>query len=430
MNEIWKNTIDNLSSIIDEQGLIFLRSFDLLQENDRWYLLAPNIYVVDTIKKKYFNSIQLALEKAHIKNVEFKVGMPDLFQQKAPKNTEQNFASNLNPEYRFDTFVCGDSNKIAYSACENVAKQIHSDYNPLLIYGGTGLGKSHLMHAVGNALKREHPDIKILYQTAEQFVNEFIYSINNKKGREFSEYYRSVDALLIDDIQFLANKEGSQKEFFHTFNTLINVRHQVILTCDRFPKEINGIEDRLKSRFGAGLCIAINPPEFETRVAILKSKAETLQFHLPDEVAFFIAQHVKSNVRDLEGALKKVYAISQFNEQTPDIAMAKSALQDFVVAQQKQISIENIQKTVAEQYSLQSQDLISNSRKSTVVLPRQIAMTLAKDLTKHSYAEIGDAFGGRDHTTVMHAYKKVQKKREEDHYFNELYTRLQMILTG
>ncbi|MGL4752889.1 MAG: chromosomal replication initiator protein DnaA, partial [Aeromonadaceae bacterium] len=318
----------------------------------------------------------------------------------------------------------GKSNQLARAAASQVADNPGSAYNPLFLYGGTGLGKTHLLHAVGNAIKDRNPDAKVVYMHSERFVQDMVKALQTNAIEEFKRYYRSVDALLIDDIQFFANKERSQEEFFHTFNALLEGNQQIILTSDRYPKEIDGVEDRLKSRFGWGLTVAIEPPELETRVAILMRKAEESKIHLPDEVAFFIAKRLRSNVRELEGALNRVIANANFTGRAINIDFVREALRDLLALQEKLVTIDNIQKTVAEYYKIKVADLLSKRRSRSVARPRQLAMALAKELTNHSLPEIGDAFGGRDHTTVLHACRKIAELREESHDIKEDYSNL------
>ncbi|MEE8060106.1 MAG: chromosomal replication initiator protein DnaA [Pseudomonadales bacterium] len=316
--------------------------------------------------------------------------------------------------YNFDTFVEGKSNQLARAASMQVAENPGGSYNPLFLYGGVGLGKTHLMHAVGNALMQQNPDAKIVYLHSERFVADMVKALQLNAINEFKRYYRSVDALLIDDIQFFAGKERSQEEFFHTFNALLEGGQQMILTCDRYPKEINGLEERLKSRFGWGLTVAVEPPELETRVAILMKKADQAKILLPAEAAFFIAQRIRSNVRELEGALKRVIASAHFTGRVIDIDLIRESLKDLLALQNKQISLDNIQKTVAEYYKIKVSDMMSKRRSRSVARPRQVAMALAKELTNHSLPEIGESFGGRDHTTVLHACRKIKELEELD----------------
>lgn len=322
--------------------------------------------------------------------------------------------SNLNPNFTFKSFVEGKSNQLGVAASLQVAENPGGSYNPLFIYGGVGLGKTHLMHAVGNAMLARDPNAKITYLHSERFVADMIKALQLNAMNDFKRYYRSVDALLIDDIQFFAGKDRSQEEFFHTFNALLEGGQQIILTCDRYPKEINGLEERLKSRFGWGLTVAVEPPELETRVAILMKKAEESKIELPHEAAFFIAQRIRSNIRELEGALKRVIANAHFMNRPIDVDLVREALKDLLALQDKQVSVDNIQRVVAEYYKIKVSDLLSKRRSRSVARPRQVAMALAKELTNHSLPEIGDAFGGRDHTTVLHACRKIKTLKEED----------------
>lgn len=331
--------------------------------------------------------------------------------------------------YTFDNFVEGKSNQLALAAARQVAENPGSAYNPLFLYGGVGLGKTHLMHAVGNALRAEKPDAKVVYLHSERFVADMVKALQLNAINEFKRFYRSVDALLIDDIQFFAKKDRSQEEFFHTFNALLEGGQQMILTCDRYPKELDGLEERLKSRFGWGLTVAVEPPELETRVAILMNKANQAGIELPPEAAFFIAQRIRSNVRELEGALKRVIASAHFTGKPVDIELIKESLKDLLALQDKQVSLDNIQRTVAEYYKIKVADLMSRRRSRSVARPRQVAMTLAKELTNHSLPEIGDSFGGRDHTTVLHACRKIKELRETSSDIREDYKNLLRSLT-
>jgi len=327
---------------------------------------------------------------------------------------EHSLKSNLNSAFTFDSFVEGKSNQLALAAAQQVAENPGGSYNPLFIYGGVGLGKTHLMHAVGNALRVRKPDAKIVYLHSERFVADMVKALQLKAIDEFKQFYRSVDALLIDDIQFFAGKERSQEEFFHTYNALLERGQQMILTCDRYPKEINGVEERLKSRFGWGLTVAVEPPELETRVAILINKAEQAGMDLSRDAAFFIAQRIRSNVRELEGALKRVMAHAQFSGRVIDIDLIRESLKDLLALQDKLVTIDNIQRVVADYYKLKMSDLLSKRRSRSVARPRQVAMALAKDLTNYSLPEIGESFGGRDHTTVLHACRKVKELEGTD----------------
>ncbi|MDH4273423.1 MAG: chromosomal replication initiator protein DnaA [Gammaproteobacteria bacterium] len=335
----------------------------------------------------------------------------------------------LNPIFTMDNFVEGKSNQLAKAAALQVAENPGTAYNPLFFYGGVGLGKTHLMHAIGNMMIRNNPRAKVAYLHSEKFVQDMVKALQHNAINNFKKHYRSVDALLIDDIQFFAGKERSQEEFFHTFNTLIEGHQQIVLSCDRYPKEVPGLEERLKSRFGWGLTVSIEPAELETRVAILMNKANLLAIDLPDEVAFFIAQRIRSNIRELEGALRRVGANARFMHREITIEFAKEALRDLLALQDKLVTLENIQKTVAEYYKIRINDLLSKSRTRSITRPRQLAMALAKELTNHSLPEIGSAFGGRDHTTVLHACRKMVELANEDKRIKEDYNNLIRTLT-
>jgi chromosomal replication initiator protein len=327
---------------------------------------------------------------------------------------ETSLRTNLNNEFTFDSFVEGKSNQLALAAAQQVAENPGGSYNPLFIYGGVGLGKTHLMHAVGNAMRAKKPDAKIVYLHSERFVADMVKALQLKAIDEFKRFYRSVDALLIDDIQFFSGKERSQEEFFHTYNALLEGGQQMILTSDRYPKEIDGVEERLKSRFGWGLTVAVEPPELETRAAILINKAEQSGVHLSKDAAFFIAQRIRSNVRELEGALKRVMAHAQFTRRPIDIDLIRESLKDLLALQDKLVTVDNIQRVVSDYYQLKMSDLLSRRRSRSVARPRQVAMSIAKELTNHSLPEIGEAFGGRDHTTVLHACRKVKELEGAD----------------
>lgn len=337
--------------------------------------------------------------------------------------------SGVNRSFTFDNFVEGKSNQLARAAAMQVAENPGGSYNPLFIYGGVGLGKTHLMHAVGNALLAKNPNARVVYLHSERFVADMVKALQLNAISEFKRFYRSVDALLIDDIQFFEGKDRSQEEFFHTFNALLEGNQQMILTCDRYPKEVEGLEERLRSRFGWGLTVAVEPPELETRVAILMKKADEDRISLPTDVAFFIAQRIRSHVRDLEGALKRVIAHARFTGRPIDNELVKDALKDLLALQDKLVSINNIQSTVAEYFKIKTSDLLAKRRNRSVARPRQVAMALAKELTNHSLPEIGDAFGGRDHTTVLHACRKIRQLRDSDAEMREDYKKLMRALT-
>jgi len=340
-----------------------------------------------------------------------------------------NHRSNINQTFTFQSFVEGKSNQLALAASRQVAENPGGSYNPLFIYGGVGLGKTHLMHAVGNALREQKPNAKIIYLHSERFVADMVKALQLNAINDFKRFYRSVDALLIDDIQFFAGKERSQEEFFHTFNALLEGGQQMILTCDRYPKEIDGLEERLKSRFGWGLTVAVEPPELETRVAILMKKAHQAKVDLPNDAAFFIAQRIRSNVRELEGALKRVIASAHFTGVPINIELIRESLKDLLALQDKLVTIDNIQRVVSEYYKVKMSEFLSKRRSRSIARPRQVAMALAKELTNHSLPEIGEAFGGRDHTTVLHACRKVKELQETSRDINEDVKQLLRTLT-
>ena len=402
-------------------------------------LLAPNKFVLKKVSEDYLSRIEeIVLQKNSSIDLSFSVGSRDIenvTEQKKPRVSQERMhrpqvESRLNTSFTFDAFVEGKSNQLARAAAIQVSENIGRSYNPLFIYGGVGLGKTHLMQAVGNSLLSINPGARISYVHSERFVGDMVRGLQHNTISEFKRTYRSLDALLIDDIQFFAGKERSQEEFFHTFNALLEGQKQIILTCDRYPKEVSGLEERLKSRFGWGLTVAIEPPELETSVAILMKKSNMEGVYLPEEVAFFIAKRIRSNIRELEGALRRVIANAQFTGSEINLDFAKDALKDLLSMQERLVSIENIQKTVAEYFKLRVADLLSKRRSRSVARPRQIAMTLAKELTNHSLPEIGDAFGGRDHTTVLHGYRRIMSLRETENRVNEDYLNLLRTLTG
>jgi chromosomal replication initiator protein len=350
--------------------------------------------------------------------------------KKRPDNTQGANLGNLNEDYTFTNFVEGKSNQLARAASMQVAENPGKAYNPLFVYGGVGLGKTHLMHAVGHSIIRRNPAARISYLHSERFVGDRFKELQHNIINEFKKFYRTLDVLLIDDIQFFAGKERSQEEFFHTFNALLEGQQQVIMTCDRYPKEIDGLEERLKSRFGWGLTVCIEPPELETRVAILMQKATQSGVDLPDEVAFFVAKRIRSNVRELEGALRRVMANARFTERAITLDFAREALKDLLALQDKLVTIENIQKTVADYYKIRVADLLSKRRNRSIARPRQMAMALSKELTNHSLPEIGDAFGGRDHTTVLHGCGKIKELREGDRRIEEDFGNLLRTLSS
>ena len=408
-------------------------------------VLAPNKFISDWVEDNYGTTIKerlSAITSNRDLNLNFDIFV-DYHESKNVQesdNTDEELKFNKNPpgsvqksnlieNFTFDSFVEGKSNHIALAASRQIGDGLKNSYNPLFIYGGVGLGKTHLMHAVGNEILQKDPSKKVAYVHSEKFVSDMVKSLQLGAINEFKQYYRSLDALLIDDIQFFAKKEQSQEELFHTFNSLLEKGSQMILTCDRYPKEIDGLEDRLKSRLGWGLPVVIEPPELETRVAILLSKAESMQHELNEESAFFIAQKVRSNVRELEGALKRVIANSNFTGRPISVDLIKDSLKDLLAIQARQVSVENIQKTTAEYYNIKMSDILSKRRSRSVARPRQMAMFLAKELTNYSLPEIGESFGGRDHTTVIHACKKINELRAFNLDIEEDYRKLLRVLT-
>ena len=442
MSPIWSESLERLRDTLPEvQFNMWINALQAREEGNTLRLLAPTAQVQDWISRKLLGQIREAVRAVRPDNppevvldVDSYLTAPaagDSRPADAPTPVRAHgIQHNLNPHFTFDNFVEGKANQLAAAAARQVAENPGGSYNPFFIYGGVGLGKTHLMHAIGNALLKRNPNARVVYLHSERFVADMVNALRHNRIEKFKQFYRSLDALLIDDIQFFAHKEQSQEEFFHTFNTLLEGNRQVILTSDRFPKEVDGLEDRLKSRFGWGLTIQVEPPEFEMRVAILLKKASEAGVMLPDEVAFFIAKRLRGNVRDLEGALKRVIAYAQFTGKPITLSSTKEALKDLLALQQKMITLENIQKTVADYYKVRVADLLGKRRSRNVARPRQMAMALAKELTTHSLPEIGNAFGGRDHTTVLHAVRKVQQLREEDPRFEEDYNNLIKIITN
>ena len=397
--------------------------FDLKENNFNIY--APNSFVEDFFKEKYLPVIANFLEN-HIGRNKFILNVSVNEDQPKTLNT-----TGLNRNYTFDTFVEGKSNQVALAAAKQVAEQAdNTEYNPLFLYGGVGLGKTHLMHSIGNSLLQERPNAKICYVHSERFVSDMVKALQLGAINEFKKFYRNLNALLIDDIQFFAGKEQSQEELFHTFNSLIEAGNLMIFSCDRYPKEIEGLEERLKSRFGWGLSVVIDPPALETRAAILLKKADDMNLNLPDDCAFFIAQQVKSNVRELEGALKRVAANAKFAKTEIDINLIKDSLRDVLAIQAKMVTIPNIQRVVADYYNIKMSDLLSKRRNRSITRPRQIAMALSKELTNHSLPEIGEAFGGRDHTTVIHACEKTKELKLSNLEIDEDYRKLRRSLSA
>ncbi len=443
---LWQQCLVRLESELPEQQFnTWIRPLHAIENGDNLRLLAPNQFVLEWVRKHHFETISQTLNDLGpnaATRLQLDIGSSKNTPDSAPPGNHtvpvtSAFSSpqpvvhksNINPEFTFETFVAGKSNQLARAASMQVGENPGGAYNPLFIYGGVGLGKTHLMHAIGNVILANKPGARVVYLHSERFVADMVRALQHNAINAFKNYYRSADALLIDDIQFFAKKERSQEEFFHTFNALLEGQQQVILTCDRYPKEVEGLEDRLKSRFGWGLTAAIEPAELETRVAILMSKASQSDVELPSDVAFFIAKHIQSNIRELEGALRRVMASARFTGQVINLDLAKEALRDLLVLQDKLVTISNIQKVVAEYYKIRVADLLSPRRSRSITRPRQIAMSLAKELTTHSLPEIGDAFGGRDHTTVLHATRKVVELRDSDLRINEDFNNLLRTLT-
>jgi chromosomal replication initiator protein len=454
--DLWSKCVGRLEGELSPQQFnTWIRPLQIIEADHSIRLLAPNQFVLNWVKNHYLTSIREFLSDiagTSAPNISLEIGTkakpkneqpgisprPTELQSPVAQNrsnhasvNQRSFQSNLNRNFTFDTFVEGKSNQLARAASLQIGESPGKVYNPLFIYGGVGLGKTHLMHAVGNKILERNPGANVIYLHSETFVAEMVKALQHNTIDDFKRRYRSVNALLIDDVQFFAGKERSQEEFFHTFNALFESQQQIILSSDRFPKEVSGLEERLKSRFGWGLTVAIEPPDLETRVAILKSKAVQLfNVDLPNEVAFFIGKRVRSNIRELEGALRRIVANAEFTGRPITQEFAKDALRDMLAAQDKQVTITNIQKTVAEYFKIRTSDLLSAKRSRTIARPRQIAMTLAKELTSHSLPEIGEAFGGRDHTTVLYATRKIAELKESDTRIAEDYGNLLRTLTS
>ena len=449
--ELWPKCLEYLEDeLTTQQFNTWIRPLQVKEDAQTIRIFAPNQFVLNWVRDNYQKfiidyigdqtkdrspRIILAIGTHTIDNREIS-GEKKLSPSgsatpnKSQLTTWTQIPHNLQSNLTFDTFVEGKSNQLARAASMQIGEHPGKTYNPLFIYGGVGLGKTHLMHAVGNSILCRNPQAQVIYLTSETFVAGMVMALRHGTIEEFKRRYRSVNALLLDDVQFFAGKERSQEEFFHTFNTLFESQQQIILTSDRFPKDVTGLEERLKSRFGWGLTVAIEPPDLETRVAILKSKADQLfGVELPDEVAFFIGKRVRSNIRELEGALRRIIANAEFTGLPITTEFAKDALRDMLASQDKQVSIDNIQKTVAEYYKIRASELLSTKRNRRIARPRQMAMTLAKDLTNYSLPGIGEAFGGRDHTTVLYATRKIAELREHDQRVEEDYANLLRILT-
>ncbi len=437
--KIWQKCLDKLEDELSSQQFnTWIRPLQAVGDDDNVKLLAPNRYIKDQVNTQFLNRIRELLSENGSGSVELGIGSSGKVVE-GKSEASNTFAArerfypllDLNKEFTFDTFVEGRSNQIARAAALQVSENIGgSSYNPLLLYGGVGLGKTHLMHAVGNSIADRHPNLKVAYMYSQRFMEDMVRAIEHGTMGDFTQYYRSVDVLLMDDIQFLAKGMKTQEEFFHVFNRLQEDGSQIVLTCDRYPKEIEGLEPRLESRFVWGMTAPVEPPDLETRVAILLKKAEIDQVHLPSESAFFIAERIRSNVRELEGALKRVIANSNFTGEAISNEQVRESLRDLLAIQDRQIGVDNIQKTVADYYKIRLGDLHSKTRTRSIARPRQVAMALAKELTNHSLPEIGNAFGGRDHTTVLHACRKIEELKESNRGIREDYNNLLRLLTS
>jgi chromosomal replication initiator protein len=441
VTQLWQECFRQLEREIPEDQInMWIRPLQVVEANGGLLLLAPNQFVLDWVSDNVLARIREFMGTiGEGAEVYLQVGSSPTGNRDTASNTKRPATarpkvvpppSNINPRFTFATFVEGKSNQLAKAACSQISTNPGQSYNPLFLYGGVGLGKTHLMHAIGNGMLKDNPEARVLYLHSERFVGDMVKALQHNAINEFKTFYRSANALLIDDIQFFAGKERSQEEFFHTFNALLEGQQQIVLSCDRYPKEVDGLEERLKSRFGWGLTVAIEPPELETRVAILIGKAAQEGIDLPHDVAFFIAKRIWSNVRELEGALRRVIANSQFMGLPISVEFCKEALKDLLALQEKLVTVANIQKTVAEYYKIRISDLHSKRRNRSITRPRQLAMALAKELTTHSLPEIGEAFGGRDHTTVLHACRKVVELRNTDPRFAEDYANLLRTLSS
>jgi chromosomal replication initiator protein len=444
-NSIWQQCLVRLESELSPQQYnTWIRPLQAVEQLESVEILAPNRFVLDWIRDKYSDRIQLILnDLCTTDSIALTIGVGTKPQRvvsapvvvteskvSKPAAPGGQTGSGLKADFTFKSYVEGKSNQLARAASLQVAENHGKAYNPLFICGGVGLGKTHLMHAVGNLIYSKNSNARVVYLHSERFVADMVKALQHNVINDFKKFYRSVDALLIDDIQFFAGKERSQEEFFHTFNALLEGQQQIVLTCDKYPKEVSGVEERLKSRLGWGLTVAIEPPELETRVAILMRKAFQDNIDLPHEVAFFIGKRFRSNVRELEGALHRVIANAHFTGNPITLEFAKEALRDLLALQDRLITMDNIQKTVAEYYKIRVADLLSKRRNRSIARPRQVAMALSKELTNHSLPEIGDAFGGRDHTTVIHACRKVIELKASDNRIQEDYANLERILTS
>jgi chromosomal replication initiator protein len=440
MSDIWRRCLEHLEGEFSVEDMhTYLMPLQAREDAEGLRLLAPNGYTLDIVREKFLPRIERVLD--HLNGTPVKLRLEvgtlaagrraaDKFVVRGAATDAAEFEHNLDPHYTFDSFVEGKSNQLGKASAMQVANNPGRAYNPLLLYGGTGLGKTHLMHAAGNLIRTNNPATRVLYLRSEQFVSAMIDALRTKKMDDFKRRFRDVDALLIDDIQFFAGKNTTQEEFFHTFNALFEGKQQIILTCDRYPKEVDNLEPRLKSRLGWGLSVAIEPPDFETRTAILLSKAATRGLEVPQHVAFLIAKRMRSNVRDLEGALNTLAARANFLGQPITEEFAQETLRDLLTVHSQAITLTNIQKTVADYYQISLPNLLSTSRSRSLARPRQVAMALSKELTEHSLPEIGKAFGGRDHTTVLHACRTIRELCLVDGKMKQDWEKLLRELTG
>ncbi len=431
----WHLCLQHLERELPSEDMnTFIRPLEVVSNKSRVRLVAPNSYVSDHIATNYLERIRDIFEHlgAARDSVSIEEGLPSIItaaDSDSRTKGKGRSRTGLDNRYRFDNFVLGKSNELGFAAASQIAQKPGDAYNPLLLYGSTGLGKTHLLHAIGNTIHKQNPSTKVLYLDSERFVSGMIQALRHGAIDDFKKHYRSAGALLIDDIQFFAGKKSSQEEFFHTFNTLLDSKQQIVLTCDRYPKEVEGLEARLRSRFGWGLTVAIEPPDFETRVAILQNKAQERGIQLDESVAFLIAKRLQSHVRDLEGALNQLIANARFTGRKITENFTREVLRDLLTVHDRLITIENIQKTVCDYYKLRVSELLSKRRPRSIARPRQMAMALAKELTQHSLPEIGDAFGGRDHTTVLHACRRIKELCETDGRLREDKVKLLRLLT-
>ena len=441
--KFWGYCLESFSKALTKQQLnTWIKPLECKIQGAKAQVIAPNQFVLQWVKDKFSSQIQ-ALSEKHLNNIniEYVVTRKVKTKNKSTNEMQEKLndlttkipnkkLSGLNSAFNFDNFVTGKANQLAAAAAKQIAENPGVAYNPLFIYGGVGLGKTHLMHAIGNHLKNLQPDAKVKYLHAERYVHDVVKAYENKAFDSFKKIYHSLDLLLIDDIQFIGKKNRTQEEFFYAFNSLIENKKQIIITCDSYPKEIPGVDERLRTRFGWGLTVAIDPPELEMRVAILLKKAEENHINLPEDVAFFVAKQIRSNVRELEGALNRIVAMANFTNRVIDTTLAKESLRDLIAVRGRQVSVENIQKTVAEYYKIKTVDILSKKRSRNFSRPRQLAMCLTRELTNLSFPEIGAAFGGRHHTTIMHACDEIENLRLCDQNISQDLGFLTQVLRG